>query len=274
MAATNEVTNTDAVLYEKKDHVAWVTMNRPEALNSMNDALMGGVGRAMREANDDPDVFVVVLIGEGGRAFCAGNDLKAQAQRDTAGADREIGDSFKVYDCEKPVIAAIDGYAVGGGMQWASQCDIRVATEQSQFGQPEPRVMGSGIAGGIDSPDRYMPFGEASYISLTGARISAKRAYDIGYIQSLVPDRAALITDVERICDEIKLCAPMASHLSKRKMRLTPGMDLPLPPDGKIYRDIIRDIVAEEQAQIATSEDRLEAPKAFAEKRAPVWKGR
>jgi enoyl-CoA hydratase/carnithine racemase len=274
MTATNEVTNTDAVLYEKKDHVAWVTMNRPEALNSMNDALMGGVGRAMREANDDPDVFVVVLIGEGGRAFCAGNDLKAQAHRDTAGADREIGDSFKVYDCEKPVIAAIDGYAVGGGMQWASQCDIRVATEQSQFGQPEPRVMGSGIAGGIDSPDRYMPFGEASYISLTGARISAKRAYDIGYIQSLVPDRAALIVDVERICDEIKLCAPMASHLSKRKMRLTPGMDLPLPPDGKIYRDIIRDIVAEEQAQIAMSEDRLEAPKAFAEKRAPVWKGR
>jgi len=273
MAATNEVTNTDAVLYEKKDHVAWVTMNRPEALNSMNDALMGGVGRAMREANDDPDVFVVVLIGEGGRAFCAGNDLKAQAQRDTAGADREIGDSFKVYDCEKPVIAAIDGYAVGGGMQWASQCDIRVATEQSQFGQPEPRVMGSGIAGGIDSPDRYMPFGEASYISLTGARISAKRAYDIGYIQSIVPDRVALIADVERICDEIKLCAPMASHLSKRKMRLTPGMDLPLPPDGKIYRDIIRDLVAEEQAKIATSEDRLEAPRAFAEKRAPVWKG-
>ena len=274
MVATNEVTNTDAVLYEKKDHVAWVTLNRPEALNSMNDALMSGVGRAMRTANEDSDVFVVVLIGEGGRAFCAGNDLKAQAQRDTAGADREIGDSFKVYDCEKPVIAAIDGYAVGGGMQWASQCDIRVATEQSQFGQPEPRVMGSGIAGGIDSPDRYMPFGEASYISLTGARISAKRAYDIGYVQSIVSDRVALIADVERLCDEIKLCAPMASHLSKRKMRLTPGMDLPLPPDGKIYRDIIRDLVAEEQAKIATSEDRLEAPRAFAEKRAPVWKGR
>ena len=274
MVATNEVTKTDAVLYEKKDHVAWVIMNRPEALNSMNDALTNGVGRAMRAANEDSDVFVVVLIGEGGRAFCAGNDLKAQAQRDTQGAEREIGDSFRPYDCEKPVISAIDGYAVGGGMQWASQCDIRVATEQSQFGQPEPRVMGSGIAGGIDSPDRYMPFGEASYISLTGARISAKRAYDIGYIQSLVPDRAALIADVERICGEILLCAPMASHLSKRKMRLTPGMDLPLPPDGKIYRDIIRDLVAEEQAKIATSEDRLEAPKAFAEKRAPVWKGR
>ena len=274
MVATSEVTKTDAVLYEKQDHVAWVIMNRPEALNSKNDALVSGVGRAMRAANGDPDVYAVILIGEGGRAFCAGNDLKAQAARDTAGAEREIGDSFRPYDCEKPVIAAIDGYAVGGGMQWASQCDIRVATEQSQFGQPEPRVMGSGIAGGIDSPDRYMPFGEASYISLTGARISAKRAYDIGYIQSIVPDRAALIADVERICGEIKLCAPMASHLSKRKMRLTPGMDLPLPPDGKIYRDIIRDIVAEEQAKISTSEDRLEAPRAFAEKRAPVWKGR
>ena len=274
MVATSEVTKTDAVLYEKEDHISWVIMNRPEAMNSKNDALVSGVGRAMRAANEDPDVYAVVLIGVGGRAFCAGNDLKAQASRDTAGAEREIGDSFRPYDCEKPVIAAIDGYAVGGGMQWASQCDIRVATEHSQFGQPEPRVMGSGIAGGIDSPDRYMPFGEASYISLTGARISAKRAYDIGYIQSLVPDRAALIADVERICGEIKLCAPMASHLSKRKMRLTPGMDLPLPPDGKIYRDIIRDIVAEEQAKISTSEDRLEAPRAFAEKRAPVWKGR
>lgn len=274
MVATSEVTKTDAVLYEKRDHVAWVIMNRPEALNSKNDALVSGVGRAMRAADEDPDVYAVVLIGEGGRAFCAGNDLKAQANRDTAGAEREIGDSFRPYDCGKPVIAAIDGYAVGGGMQWASQCDIRVATEQSQFGQPEPRVMGLGIAGGVDSPDRYMPFGEASYLSLTGARITAKRAYDIGYVQSIVPDRDALIAEVERIANEIKLCAPLASHLSKRKLRLTPGMDLPVTPDGKTYLDIIQETVAEEQAMVSKSEDRLEAPQAFAQKRTPVWKGR
>ena len=274
MVATSEVTKTDAVLYEKQDHVSWVIMNRPEALNSKNDALVSGVGRAMRAANEDSDVYAVVLIGVGGRAFCAGNDLKAQASRDTAGAEREIGDSFRPYDCEKPVIAAIDGYAVGGGMQWASQCDIRVATEQSQFGQPEPRVMGSGIAGGVDSPDRFMPFGEASYLSLTGARISAKRAYDIGYIQSIVPDRDALIVEVERIANEIKLCAPLASHLSKRKMRLTPGMDLPVSSDGKTYLDVIRETVAEEQEKVSNSEDRFEAPQAFAQKRAPVWKGR
>ena len=274
MVATSQVTGTEAVLYEKKDHVAWVIMNRPEALNSKNDALVTGVAKGMRAANEDPDVYVVVLIGEGGRAFCAGNDLKAQAQRDAQGAERQILDSFRPYDCEKPVIAAIDGYAVGGGMQWATQCDIRVATEQSQFGQPEPRVMGSGIAGGVDSPDRAMPMGEASYLSLTGARMTAKRAYDIGYIQFLVPDRDALIAEVERIANEIKLCAPLASHLSKRKLRLTPGMDLPLPPDGKTYLDIIRDLVAEEQEKVSNSEDRLEAPKAFAQKRTPVWKGR
>lgn len=274
MVATSQVTGTEAVLYEKKDHVAWVIMNRPEALNSKNDALVTGVARGMRAANEDPDVYVVVLIGEGGRAFCAGNDLKAQAQRDSQDAERQILDSFRPYDCEKPVIAAIDGYAVGGGMQWASQCDIRVATEQSQFGQPEPRVMGSGIAGGVDSPDRFIPMGEASYISLTGARITAKRAYDIGYVQSLVPDRDALIAEVERIANEIKLCAPLASHLTKRKLRLTPGMDLPLTPDGKTYLDIIRDLVAEEQEKVSKSEDRLEAPRAFAEKRTPVWKGR
>ena len=271
MVATSEVTNTEAVLYEKRDHVAWVIMNRPEAMNSKNDDLVSGVAKGMRAASEDPDVYVAILIGEGGRAFCAGNDLKAQQQRDSTGAARQITDNFRPYDCIKPTIAAVDGYALGGGMQWASQCDIRVATEKSQFAQPEPR-WSLAVAALIDTPERYMPWGEASYVLLTGTRMSAKRAYDIGYVQSVVPDRDALITEVERIAKEVTLCAPLAVRLLKRTMRYE--LDFPLPPNGQMALDIIRDLTAEQRDAVGKSEDRAEGPKAFSEKRVPQWKMR
>ncbi|MBF8266935.1 MAG: enoyl-CoA hydratase [Dehalococcoidia bacterium] len=272
MAATSEVTQTEAVLYEKKDHVAWVIMNRPDAMNAKNDDLVNGVARGMRAASEDPDVYVAILIGEGGRAFSAGNDLRAQTQRDSAGgAPRQVRDSFRPYDCTKPTIAAVDGFALGGGMQWASQCDIRVATERSQFGQPEPR-WGLAVAALIDTPERYMPWGEASYLLLTGTRISAKRAYDVGYVQSVVPDRAALITEVERIANEVKLCAPLSVRLLKRTMRYE--LDLPLPPQGQKALEIISGLTKDEREAVGKSEDRAEGPKAFSEKRPPQWKMR
>lgn len=271
MAATSEVTKTEAVLYEKKDHVAWVIMNRPEAMNAKSDALNSGVARGMRAASEDPDVYVAVLIGEGGRAFSAGNDLKAAKEADDKGVAREVADSFKPYDCVKPTIAAIDGYALAGGMQLASQCDIRVATEKSQFGQPEPR-WGRAAVGSIDTPERYMPWGEACYILLTGGRMTAKRAYDIGYLQSIVPDRAALIVEVERIAKEIKMCAPLSAKLIKRVMRYQ--LDTPTPPQGQVALDVIRKLTAEEREVVYNSEDIREGLKAFSEKRTPQWKMR
>jgi enoyl-CoA hydratase len=112
-------------------------------MNAKNDDLVIGVARGMRAASQDPDVFVAVLIGEGAGAFSAGNDLKAQREKDASGAARDIQDNFRPHDCTNPVIAAVGGFAVGGfavggGMQWASQCDIRIAAEKSMFGQPEP----------------------------------------------------------------------------------------------------------------------------------------
>ena len=109
-------------------------------------------------------------------------------------------------------------------MQWASQSDIRIATEKSMFGQPEPRWSLAAV-GTIDTPERFCPIGEAIWLLLTGSRMTAQRAYDIGYVQALVPDRDALIAEVERVANEIKMCAPLAVQLINKVIRTT--IDLP-----------------------------------------------
>jgi len=270
MVAGTDVTNTEAVLYEKKGHVSWVTMNRPEQMNAKNADEVTGVARAMRAASEDPDVYVVVLIGEGGRAFCAGMDLKERTQLDESGGERHIDDDFRPYDCTKPTIAAIDGYALAGGMQWASQCDIRIATEKSQFGQPEPRWSLNAVSS-IDTPERFMPLGEAMLILLTGSRITAQRAYDIGYIQFLVPDREALIAKVEEVAGDINKCGPLAVQLIKRSLRK--WMDAPTV-NGMSSLAYAQEQTAADRERNAQSEDAKEGPKAFSQKRTPVWKVR
>ncbi|MFH1486737.1 MAG: enoyl-CoA hydratase-related protein [Chloroflexota bacterium] len=270
MVASSEVTKTNAALYEKKDHVAWITLNRPEQMNAKNADLVTGVARGMRAASTDDDVYVAVLIGAGGKAFCAGMDLKERNQRNQQNLSpdtRDIGDDFKTYDCTKPVIAAIDGYAVAGGLQLASECDIRIATEKSQFGQPEPRWALNAVSS-INTPERFMPLGEVMNILLTGSRITAQRAYDIGYIQFLVKNRDALIAKVEEVTGEIKKCAPMAVQLIKKSLRL--WMDAPVV-NGETALGYAQQQTAADRKRNAQSEDAKLGPKAFAEKRTPQW---
>ena len=236
-------------------------------MNALSTGVQNGLYDAFEACTNDEEALVAVLIGAGGRAFCAGADLVEMTQRDRSqgqGAAQAARPGMSsVSTCPKPVIAAIDGYALAGGMQLSSRCDIRVATKQSRVGMPEVRH--SLVAVGMDdTAERFVPRGEAMWILLTADHMTAQRAYDIGFLQALVPDREALIVEAEWIAGEIKKNAPLAVQAVKRTILRTSHMS---PLDAIHFRNAVNE-------KVEQSEDRLEGPKAFAEKRDPVWKMR
>ncbi|MBI4497348.1 MAG: enoyl-CoA hydratase/isomerase family protein, partial [Chloroflexi bacterium] len=160
-------TGNEAVLYEKRDRKAYITLNRPEAMNALNTAVRQGLRAAMEDLRDDDDILLGIVTGGGGRAFSAGMDLKERTQLDQAGGlqQREAprDGRFTELGVWKPLIAAIDGYCLAGGLELALECDIRIATQQSRFGLPEPRR--SLLAGyGLHNLSRMIPLGHALYI--------------------------------------------------------------------------------------------------------------
>ena len=169
--------------------------------------------------------------------------------------------SFIDMGVYKPLIAAIDGFCVAGGLEVSLQCDIRIATKKSEFGLPEPRW--SILAGyGLHNLNRMIPLGESLYMQLTGSRINSERAYNIGLIQEVVEDREELFSCVDRIAEEIKLCAPLAVQAIKQIVYL--GRNLPVEYSQKFTIPISQ--------RISGTEDSIEGPKAFSEKRKPKWK--
>lgn len=259
-----DITQSETIIYEKKDRVAWITLNRPERMNSTGRELSAAKSRALRDATNDGDILVVVLSGAGGRAFSAGADLKERAeavdQEATGPVLREP--PFSETDCPLPMIAAIDGYALGGGLEMALRCDIRIATEASRLALPEVR-RGSFATYGCIYLNRMIPVGEAKMIQLTGAHLPARRAYEIGLIQSIVADRDALMVEAERIANEIKLCAPSSVAAVKRIADI--GRNV--PPE---YAEALRDLEGRAQGR----DDYNEGAKAFSEKRTPNWQPR
>jgi enoyl-CoA hydratase/carnithine racemase len=278
-------TPTDVLSYTVRDRKAYITLNRPKQMNALNLELLGALAKAFGEADADDGVFVVILSGAGGRAFSAGGDLKEMSTRLEAGGDITGQDSEPsrgamsahpavakagamrgfddVNNCSKPVIAAIDGYCLAGGLEIALYCDIRIATRQSSFAMPEPkRHLLSGPA--FVHLSRMIPLGEAMHMELLGEPISSERAYQIGLVQGLYEDRAALEAAAETMADKILENSPLAVQFLKRIVK--EGRDMTVDHHWKF---------AEMFAfTLGRTEDALEGPKAFAEKRKPEWKMR
>jgi enoyl-CoA hydratase/carnithine racemase len=253
------------VTYAVRERAAYLQMERPEALNALSDELKIDLVGAIEEFGRDDGVRTLVLSGSDCGAFSAGGDLKRIANAFENGESPIPGPHVpNVFDallaCEKPLIAAVDGYAVGGGCELAIACDLRVATRRSSFGMPEPRA---GMLGdfGLDNLCRLIPLGEALRIQLTGASIPAERAYQIGLVQELADDRDGMFTAAAALAADIGKCAPSAVMTVKRLVRA--GRNLPIDDARQLsapYRDAQR-----------LSDDAAEGSRAFIEKRKPSW---
>jgi enoyl-CoA hydratase/carnithine racemase len=249
------------VLYEPAGAIAVITMNRPEVLNAMDTEGYALLKESLERFEADPDLRVAILTGAGGRAFSSGSDLKGKSWHPPEHQPVAMIEPPEPSPRTKPVIAAIDGYCVGGGLEWALRCDIRIATPRSSFGLPEPRR--GALAGyGLHMLSRMIPAGEAMYLQLTGERIDAERAYHCCLVQELVePDR--LLERAHGIAELILACSPLAVQAIKQTVDF--GLRRGVEDSYRYVHPLTR--------AIAGTEDAHEGPKAFAEKRAPVWKG-
>jgi enoyl-CoA hydratase/carnithine racemase len=213
------------LLVDAHDHKLYITLNRPEALNAQNQAMRDALVGAVQRLDDDADLLVGILYGAGGRAFSAGADLKELSA--AAARSRPVPEQHRhqwvhfeaVRWASKPIIAAIDGYCLGGGLELANYCDVRVATERSRFGQPEPRTAGGRAGPALHQLVRTVPIGEALLMHLTSQPIDARRAYEIGLVQKLCPDTEALLAETDAIADQMIECNPFALRQIKRLVR-------------------------------------------------------
>ncbi|MDP9965702.1 E-phenylitaconyl-CoA hydratase [Variovorax paradoxus] len=251
-----------------QDGVAIVTLNRPEAMNSIDPESNEQLLAIWDEVSSDEEIRVLVLTGAGERAFCTGADLKktmppadSAARQVFRGGNRHS--NFGTLRTDKPVIAAINGYALGGGLELALLADIRICSDNAQFGLPEVRVGSIPGAGGTQRLIRAVGQSDAMWMLLTGERIDANEALRIGLVSKVVALSELQETAID-LARAMAANAPLAMTAAKR-LAMT-GRELPLAGGLELERQafgVFRD-----------SEDRLEGRRAFADKRAPVFRGR
>lgn len=260
------------VKVETTGRIAILTISRPLAMNALDEETLASLNKAWIDFRDDPDLWVAIITGAGSKAFCAGEDIKDRAkyfrnntaiQRKTK-ADTEPGAGGITRNLEiwKPIIAAINGYCLAGGLEIALACDIRIASENATFGLPE---VSRGIipgAGGTQRLPRLIPFGKSLEMILTGETIDAQEAYRIGLVNRVVP-LDELLPEATKLAERICRNAPLAVQAAKEAVYR--GMDLPLSEGLRLEQ-----FLAE---PICQSEDAKEGPRAFFEKRHPLFKG-
>ena len=263
---------TETTQFEVKDKVAWITLNRPAAMNSINPELRWQISEHLNEVENNDDIWLAVITGAGQKAFCAGADLKHRAMERNATSEqlakwRQLAQETKHiierWHFKKPLIAMVNGYALGGGLEIAMACDIIVAADHAEFGLPEPRRGLIAGSAGVHRLPRQIGLKPAMGYLLTGRHMSAMRAFQLGLVNEVVP--ANELTDtVKGYVDDILRCAPLAVRATKEAA--VKGLDHPL---AQAFYTRYEGEVARQQ-----SADALEGPRAFAEKRSPQWQGK
>ncbi len=257
-----------SLIYEKRGKIAYLTLNRPDALNAIDPELQELLNDAWEDFVNDHSLWVAILTGAGDRSFCTGADLKKTMPPKESFAQLTFnGRNFVVpflppLDQWKPIICAINGYAIGGGLELALSCDIIIASENAQFGLSEVRVASIPGAGGTQRLPRRIPYAIAMKMLLTGERIDAREAYRIGLVSEVVPHEELLPT-AERIAQQICENGPLAVRAVK--MAVTKGLDMPLSQGLELERLL--------WGTLRDTKDRIEGRKAFAEKRKPQYRG-
>lgn len=255
------------LLYECRDHVAWLTLNRPDRLNALSSTLKALLVEAAVDASLDDDIWAVVIRGAGGRAFSVGGDLTERRQADEQHArprtpmltaEREVYEV--VLEIPKPTLAVIDGFALGGGFELAMACDLRVAADDAIFGMPEARLGMGANFGSVVLP-RLIPRAIALEMLYFAERFSAERMLELGLVNRVWP-KSEIDRHVEAWVAELVSRAPLT--LRRYKEMTTKGWELPVPTNLRLNVG----------PNPYTSDDRVEGTLAFKERRAPNWRGR
>jgi enoyl-CoA hydratase/carnithine racemase len=250
---------------ERDGRIFTVTIDRPEVMNALHPPANAELERVFDEFCEDDDLWVAIITGAGDRAFSAGNDLKYQAAGgEIALAPKGFAGLTGRYDNVKPVIAAVNGVAMGGGFEIALACDLIIASDNAVFALPEPTVGTAALAGGLQRLPQQIPLKHAMGMLLTGRRVSAREGRELGFVNEVVPPEE-LMPAARRWAEEIARCAPLSVRAAKQcAMASLEG--------GSIAENMSRRY--DQRSAMLKSEDYVEGPRAFTEKRRPVWKGR
>lgn len=255
------------IIYEKKGHIAYVTLNRPERRNAIDPATSQEMLDAFTDFKGDADAWVAIVTGSGDTAFCAGADLVAMAASFAGGDGPGLNVPFagitRGYECWKPIIAAINGYCLAGGLELALACDIRIAAEHATFGLPEPKRAIIPAATGTQKLPRAVPLAFAMELLLTGERYDSETALRFGLVSRVVT-ADQLMPTVEEVAGKILENGPLAVQAIKQAAMQ--GKELPLEEGLKLESKMA--------GIVFRSEDAREGPTAFAQKRKPEYKGR
>ncbi len=254
---------TEYCIVEKDNHIMTVTLNRPERLNAMHPPANAELGEVFDDFAADDDMWVAIITGAG-RGFSAGNDLRYQAEGgERVPMPKGFAGLTARWDLNKPVIAAVNGVAMGGGFEIALACDLIIASDKAVFALPEPKVGLAALAGGLNRLPRQIGSKRALGMILTGRHVPAQEGYELGFVNEVVP-HDKLMEHTMAWAHQILECAPLSIRASKDVVYRS--LDVGLRESMETRYDSVM--------AMQKSEDFIEGPKAFSEKRPPNWKGK